>query len=101
MQSKQTYSLYEMSLFAQKVMKLKLYIQNVDTIDIFLHVIRTTTRSINKKRVLLLCLELMREPFIYLDLMVKNRKIPIERYFKWWISTKLVWANYHFFLFII
>jgi hypothetical protein len=82
MQSKQTYSLYEMSLFPQKVMKLKLYIQNVDTIDIFLHVIRTTTRSINKKRVLLPCLELTREPFICLDLMVKNSEIPIERYFK-------------------
>jgi hypothetical protein len=30
------------------------------------------------------------ESFIYLDLMVKNREVPIERYFKWWISTKLV-----------
>jgi hypothetical protein len=28
--------------------------------------------------------------FIYLDLMIRNRKITIERYFKWWISTKLV-----------
>jgi hypothetical protein len=26
--------------------------------------------------------------------MVKNRKIPIERYFKWWTSTKLVWVRY-------
>jgi hypothetical protein len=30
------------------------------------------------------------ESFICLDLMVKNRKISIKRYFKWWISTKLV-----------
>jgi hypothetical protein len=30
------------------------------------------------------------ESFICLDLMVKNREIPIKRYFKWWISTKLV-----------
>jgi hypothetical protein len=28
--------------------------------------------------------------FIYLDLIVKNREIIIERYFKWWTSTKLV-----------
>jgi hypothetical protein len=34
------------------------------------------------------------EPFIYLDLMVKNRKVPIEMYFKWWTSTKLVWTRY-------
>jgi hypothetical protein len=33
------------------------------------------------------------ESFIYLDLMVKNRKIHIERYFKWWTSTKLVWIR--------
>jgi hypothetical protein len=30
------------------------------------------------------------ETFIYLDLMIKNRKVPIEMYFKWWTSTKLV-----------
>jgi hypothetical protein len=30
------------------------------------------------------------ELFIYLDLMVKNRKILIESYVKWWTSTKLV-----------
>jgi hypothetical protein len=34
------------------------------------------------------------ESFIYLDLIVKNREIPIERYFKCWISTKLVWIKY-------
>jgi hypothetical protein len=34
------------------------------------------------------------ESFIYLDLMIKNREIPIERYFKWWTSTKLVWIRY-------
>jgi hypothetical protein len=34
------------------------------------------------------------ESFIYLDLMVKNMKVPIKRYFKWWTSTKLVWARY-------
>jgi hypothetical protein len=34
------------------------------------------------------------ESFIYLNLMVKNRKISIERYFKWWTSTKLVWTMY-------
>jgi hypothetical protein len=28
--------------------------------------------------------------FICLDLMVKNKEILIESYFKWWISTKLV-----------
>jgi hypothetical protein len=27
---------------------------------------------------------------IYLDLIVKNKEVPIERYFKWWISIKLV-----------
>jgi hypothetical protein len=26
--------------------------------------------------------------------MIKNRKICIERYFKWWISIKLVWIRY-------
>jgi hypothetical protein len=26
------------------------------------------------------------ESFIYLNLMVKNREIPIGRYFKWWTS---------------
>jgi hypothetical protein len=30
------------------------------------------------------------ELFICLDLIVKNRNIPIERYFKLWNSTKLV-----------
>jgi hypothetical protein len=30
------------------------------------------------------------ESFICLDLMVKNREVPIERYFKWWTNTKLV-----------
>jgi hypothetical protein len=30
------------------------------------------------------------ESFICLDLMVKNREVPIERYFKWWANTKLV-----------
>jgi hypothetical protein len=30
------------------------------------------------------------ESFICLDLMVKNREVSIERYFKWWTSTKLV-----------
>jgi hypothetical protein len=34
------------------------------------------------------------ESFICLDLMVKNREIPIERYFKWWSSIKLVWVRY-------
>jgi hypothetical protein len=29
--------------------------------------------------------------FICLDLIVKNSEITIERYFKWWTSTKLVW----------
>jgi hypothetical protein len=33
-----------------------------------------------------------REPFICLNLMVKNRELPIERYFKWWTDTKLVWV---------
>jgi hypothetical protein len=31
-----------------------------------------------------------RETFIYLDLIVKNRKILIEKYFKWWTNIKLV-----------
>jgi hypothetical protein len=26
--------------------------------------------------------------------MVKNREVPIEMYFKWWTSTKLVWTRY-------
>jgi serine/threonine protein kinase len=34
------------------------------------------------------------ESFICLDLMVKNKEVPIERYFKWWTSTKLVWIRY-------
>jgi hypothetical protein len=33
------------------------------------------------------------ESFICLELMVKNREIPIKRYFKWWIRTKLVWVR--------
>jgi hypothetical protein len=32
------------------------------------------------------------ESFIWLDLMIKNRKISIKRYFKWWNSIKLVWV---------
>jgi hypothetical protein len=28
--------------------------------------------------------------FIYVDLMIKNRKISIEKYFNWWINIKLV-----------
>jgi hypothetical protein len=34
------------------------------------------------------------DSFICLDLMIKNMKVPIERYFKWWTSTKLVWIRY-------
>jgi hypothetical protein len=34
------------------------------------------------------------ESFICLDLMVKNREILIEMYYKWWTSTKLVWVRY-------
>jgi hypothetical protein len=34
------------------------------------------------------------ESFICLDLMIKNRKILIERYFNWWTSTKLVCDGY-------
>jgi hypothetical protein len=34
------------------------------------------------------------ESFIYLDLMIKNNEVPIKRYFKWWIRTKLVWVKY-------
>jgi hypothetical protein len=34
------------------------------------------------------------ESFIYSDLMVKNREVPIERYFNWWTSIKLVWVRY-------
>jgi hypothetical protein len=30
------------------------------------------------------------ELFICLDIMVKNMEVLIERYFKWWVSTKLV-----------
>jgi hypothetical protein len=30
------------------------------------------------------------ETFICLDLIVKNIEMPIERYFKWWTSIKLV-----------
>jgi hypothetical protein len=30
------------------------------------------------------------ESFIYLNLIVKNREVSIERYFKWLTSTKLV-----------
>jgi hypothetical protein len=40
------------------------------------------------------------ESFIYLDLMVKNRKLRIERYFKWWISNKVVWIRYQNYYFI-
>jgi hypothetical protein len=32
--------------------------------------------------------------FIYLNLMVKNMEVSIERYFKWWTSIKLVWTRY-------
>jgi hypothetical protein len=34
------------------------------------------------------------ELFICLDLIIKNREVYIERYFKWWIGTKLMWARY-------
>jgi hypothetical protein len=34
------------------------------------------------------------ESFIYLDLIIKNKKVPIERYFKRWTSIKLVWIRY-------
>jgi hypothetical protein len=34
------------------------------------------------------------ESFICLDLIVKNREVLIKRYFKWWISIKLVWIRY-------
>jgi hypothetical protein len=34
------------------------------------------------------------ESFICLDLMVKNSDVPIERYFKWLTSIKLVWVRY-------
>jgi hypothetical protein len=34
------------------------------------------------------------ESFIYLDLIVKNREVSIERYFNWWISNKLVRVRY-------
>jgi hypothetical protein len=26
--------------------------------------------------------------------MIKNREVSIERYFKWWISIKLMWVRY-------
>jgi hypothetical protein len=42
---------------------------------------------------LLQCLELT-WVFICSDLIIKNRNIHIKRYFKWWISIKLMWANY-------
>jgi hypothetical protein len=32
--------------------------------------------------------------FICLDLIIKNRKILIKMYFKWWTATKLVWTRY-------
>jgi hypothetical protein len=32
--------------------------------------------------------------FFCLDLMVKNSEVLIEKYFKWWISIKLVWIRY-------
>jgi hypothetical protein len=35
-----------------------------------------------------------RGPFICLDLIVKNSELHIERYFKWWTSTKLVCVRY-------
>jgi hypothetical protein len=35
-----------------------------------------------------------RELFICLDLIVKNREISIEMYFKWWAGTKLMWVVY-------
>jgi hypothetical protein len=35
-----------------------------------------------------------RELFICLDLIFKNSEVSIERYFKRWTSTKLVWARY-------
>jgi hypothetical protein len=35
-----------------------------------------------------------RESFICSDLMIKNREVSIERYFKWWISIKLVCIMY-------
>jgi hypothetical protein len=41
-----------------------------------------------------------RESFICLDLMVKNMEVPIERYFKWWTSNKLVWIRYQNYYFI-
>jgi hypothetical protein len=34
------------------------------------------------------------ESFIYINLTVKNRKISIVRYFKWWTSIKLVLTRY-------
>jgi hypothetical protein len=32
--------------------------------------------------------------------LVKNSVIVIERYFKWWTSTKLVWIRYQNYKFI-
>jgi hypothetical protein len=32
-----------------------------------------------------------REPLNYLNLMIKNMEVRIERYLKQWISIKLVW----------
>jgi hypothetical protein len=34
------------------------------------------------------------ESFICLNLIVKNIELPIEKYFTWWTSTKLVWDRY-------
>jgi hypothetical protein len=33
------------------------------------------------------------ELFICLDVMVKNIKVSIKWYFKWWINIKLVWIS--------
>jgi hypothetical protein len=33
--------------------------------------------------------------------MVKNRDVPIKRYFKWWTSIKLVCARYQIVLFLL
>jgi hypothetical protein len=32
--------------------------------------------------------------------MVKNRKVAIEKYFKWWTIIKLVWIRYQNYYFI-
>jgi hypothetical protein len=34
------------------------------------------------------------ELFICLDLMIKNKEVPIEGYFMWWTGTKLMCARY-------